>query len=91
MLLAPAHPVLVNEAHTETSLSNGLTIQKARRTNMCCPRSLFCFFVQVCDGKVIVHVVEGDHRTILEGEGVESMTGIIHSSLAEPRDSVREG
>nr|XP_020670313.1 fatty acid synthase isoform X1 [Pogona vitticeps]XP_020670321.1 fatty acid synthase isoform X2 [Pogona vitticeps] len=46
---------------------------------------------EVCDGKVFVHVVEGDHRTILEGEGVESMTGIIHSSLAEPRDSVREG
>nr|XP_028572050.1 fatty acid synthase [Podarcis muralis] len=46
---------------------------------------------EVCDGKVFVHIVEGDHRTILEGDGVESITGIIHSSLAEPRDSVREG
>ncbi|KAL8163353.1 UNVERIFIED_CONTAM: hypothetical protein K2H54_018774 [Gekko kuhli] len=46
---------------------------------------------EVCDGKVFVHVVEGDHRTCLEGEGVESIIGIIHSSLAEPRDSVREG
>ncbi|XP_063149333.1 fatty acid synthase [Candoia aspera] len=46
---------------------------------------------EVCDGKVFVHVVEGDHRTVLEGEGAESIVGIIHSSLAEPRDSVREG
>ncbi|XP_007434239.1 fatty acid synthase [Python bivittatus] len=46
---------------------------------------------EVCDGKVFVHAVEGDHRTVLEGEGVESIIGIIHSSLAEPRDSVREG
>uniref|UniRef100_A0A1W7RHC9 Fatty acid synthase n=1 Tax=Agkistrodon contortrix contortrix TaxID=8713 RepID=A0A1W7RHC9_AGKCO len=46
---------------------------------------------EVCDGKVFVHVVEGDHRTVLEGEGVESIVGIIHSSLAESRDSVREG
>ncbi|KAG5854294.1 hypothetical protein ANANG_G00036280 [Anguilla anguilla] len=46
---------------------------------------------EVCDGKVSVHVIEGDHRTFLEGEGVESITGIIHSSLAEPRVSAREG
>ncbi|XP_053561686.1 fatty acid synthase [Bombina bombina] len=46
---------------------------------------------EVCDGKVSVHVIEGDHRTFLEGVGVESITGIIHSSLAEPRTSVREG
>ncbi|XP_029454886.1 fatty acid synthase [Rhinatrema bivittatum] len=46
---------------------------------------------EVCDGKVFVHVIEGDHRTFLEGAGVESITGIIHSSLAEPRVSVREG
>ncbi|XP_042306938.1 fatty acid synthase isoform X1 [Sceloporus undulatus] len=46
---------------------------------------------EVCDGKVFVHIVEGDHCTILEGDGVESITGIIHSSLAESRDSVREG
>ncbi|XP_071429466.1 fatty acid synthase [Pithys albifrons albifrons] len=46
---------------------------------------------EVCDGKISVHFVEGDHRTLLEGEGVESITGIIHSSLAEPRVSVREG
>lgn len=48
-------------------------------------------YVQVCDGKVSVHVIEGDHRTFLEGEGVESITGIIHSSLAEPRVSARVG
>ncbi|KFU85956.1 Fatty acid synthase [Chaetura pelagica] len=46
---------------------------------------------EVCDGKVSVHVVEGDHRTLLEGDGAESIIGIIHSSLAEPRVSVREG
>ncbi|XP_056626779.1 fatty acid synthase [Triplophysa dalaica] len=45
---------------------------------------------EVCDGKVSVHVIEGDHRSFLE-EGVESMSGIIHSSLAEPRVSAREG
>ncbi|KAI5764340.1 FASN protein [Gulo gulo luscus] len=46
---------------------------------------------QVCDGKVSVHVIEGDHRTLLEGSGLESILSIIHSSLAEPRVSVREG
>ncbi|XP_008048097.1 fatty acid synthase isoform X2 [Carlito syrichta] len=46
---------------------------------------------QVCDGKVSVHVIEGDHRTLLEGSGLESIINIIHSSLAEPRVSVREG
>lgn len=47
--------------------------------------------LQVCDGKLSVHVIEGDHRSFLEGEGVESISGIIHSSLAEPRVSTREG
>ncbi|KAM6049680.1 fatty acid synthase isoform 2-T2 [Theristicus caerulescens] len=46
---------------------------------------------EVCDGKVSVHVIEADHHTLLEGDGVESIIGIIHSSLAEPRVSVREG
>uniref|UniRef100_A0A8D0N571 Fatty acid synthase n=1 Tax=Sus scrofa TaxID=9823 RepID=A0A8D0N571_PIG len=46
---------------------------------------------QVCDGKVSVHVIEGDHRTLLEGSGLESILSIIHSCLAEPRVSVREG
>ncbi|XP_056432573.1 fatty acid synthase [Gadus chalcogrammus] len=41
---------------------------------------------EVCDGTVSVHVVEGDHRSFLEGEGVESISSIIHSSLAEPRE-----
>ncbi|XP_032358725.1 fatty acid synthase [Etheostoma spectabile] len=46
---------------------------------------------EVCDGKVSVHIIEGDHRTFLEGEGVESISSIIHSSLAEPRVTAREG
>lgn len=46
---------------------------------------------EVCDGKVSVHVIEGDHRTFLEGQGVESISSIIHSSLAEPRVTAREG
>ncbi|NXH15465.1 FAS synthase, partial [Bucco capensis] len=46
---------------------------------------------EVCDGKISVHIIEGDHLTLLEGDGIESITGIIHSSLAEPRVSVREG
>ena len=48
-------------------------------------------FLQVCDGKVSVQVIEGDHRTFLEGEGVESISSIIHSSLAEPRITAKEG
>lgn len=50
-----------------------------------------CAYLQVCDGKVSVHIIEGDHRTLLEGSGLESIINIIHSSLAEPRVSVREG
>ncbi|KAJ3607846.1 hypothetical protein NHX12_024897 [Muraenolepis orangiensis] len=46
---------------------------------------------EVCDGPVSVHVVEGDHRSFLEGVGVESICSIIHSSLAEPRLTPREG
>lgn len=46
---------------------------------------------EVCDGKVSVHVIEGDHRTLLEGEGVESISTIIHGLLAEPRVTAREG
>ncbi|KAM5135188.1 fatty acid synthase-like isoform 1-T1 [Mantella aurantiaca] len=46
---------------------------------------------EVCDGKVTVHIIEGDHHTFLEGDGVDSITNIIHSSLAEPRTTVREG
>uniref|UniRef100_A0A8D3B9P6 Fatty acid synthase n=1 Tax=Scophthalmus maximus TaxID=52904 RepID=A0A8D3B9P6_SCOMX len=46
---------------------------------------------EVCNGKVSVHSIEGDHRTFLEGEGVESISSIIHSSLAEPRVMAREG
>ncbi|XP_059181217.1 LOW QUALITY PROTEIN: fatty acid synthase [Centropristis striata] len=46
---------------------------------------------EVCDGRVSVHIIEGDHRTFLEGEGVESISSIIHSSLAEPRVTAREG
>lgn len=48
-------------------------------------------FLQVCDGKVSVHIIEGDHHTFLEGEGVKSISSIIHSSLAEPRVTAREG
>uniref|UniRef100_A0AAQ5YJU9 Fatty acid synthase n=1 Tax=Amphiprion ocellaris TaxID=80972 RepID=A0AAQ5YJU9_AMPOC len=46
---------------------------------------------EVCDGKVSVHVIEGDHRTFLEGEGVESISSIIHNSLSEPRVTPKEG
>ncbi|NXC72710.1 FAS synthase, partial [Anhinga anhinga] len=46
---------------------------------------------EVCDGKVSVHIIEGDHHTFFDGDRVESIAGIIHSSLAEPRVSVREG
>ncbi len=57
----------------------------------CSVNNWIVFCLQVCDGKVSVHVIEGDHWTFLEGEGVESISGIIHSSLAEPRVSTREG
>ncbi|XP_060796063.1 fatty acid synthase isoform X1 [Neoarius graeffei] len=46
---------------------------------------------EVCDGKVSIHVIDGDHRTFLQGAGVESITNIMHGSLAEPRVSIREG
>ncbi|XP_077022384.1 fatty acid synthase [Tamandua tetradactyla] len=46
---------------------------------------------QVCDGKVSVHVIDGNHQTLLEGSGLEAIISIMHSSLAEPRVSVREG
>ncbi|KAL6094787.1 fasn [Pungitius sinensis] len=45
---------------------------------------------EVCDGELSVHVIEGDHRTFLEGEGAESICSIIHSSLAEPGLTARE-
>ncbi|XP_043924165.1 fatty acid synthase [Protopterus annectens] len=46
---------------------------------------------EVCDGKISVHIVEGDHQTLLEGVGMESIAGIIQSSLSEPRVSARVG
>uniref|UniRef100_A0A3B4B6A9 Fatty acid synthase n=1 Tax=Periophthalmus magnuspinnatus TaxID=409849 RepID=A0A3B4B6A9_9GOBI len=38
---------------------------------------------EVCDGPVSVHVIEGDHRSILQDPGVKSICSIIHSSLSE--------
>uniref|UniRef100_A0AAV2LIZ5 Fatty acid synthase n=1 Tax=Knipowitschia caucasica TaxID=637954 RepID=A0AAV2LIZ5_KNICA len=37
---------------------------------------------EVCDGPVSVHVIEGDHRSILQGPGLTSICSIIHSSLS---------
>ncbi|CAF94659.1 unnamed protein product, partial [Tetraodon nigroviridis] len=36
---------------------------------------------EVCNGEVLVHVVDGDHRTFLEEEGADSISSIIHRSL----------
>lgn len=51
----------------------------------CDSRSLTdsCVSFQVCDGNITVHVIEGDHRTFLEGKGQESITSIVHKSLTE--------
>lgn len=46
---------------------------------------------QVCDGKVLIHVIEGDHWTFLKGASVDSVVGIIHNTLTEPRVAAREG
>ncbi|XP_030610501.1 LOW QUALITY PROTEIN: fatty acid synthase [Archocentrus centrarchus] len=46
---------------------------------------------EVCDGEVSVHVIEGDHRTFLEGEGAESIKSIIQNLLAERGVKPREG
>ncbi|KAM9716550.1 fatty acid synthase [Menidia menidia] len=46
---------------------------------------------EVCDGQVSIHIIEGDHRSLLEGEGVESISSIIHNSLTEPRVPPKEG
>uniref|UniRef100_H9H9W4 Fatty acid synthase n=1 Tax=Nomascus leucogenys TaxID=61853 RepID=H9H9W4_NOMLE len=42
-------------------------------------------------GRQLIASPAGDHCTLLEGSGLESIVSIIHSSLAEPRVSVREG
>lgn len=36
---------------------------------------------EVCDGPMSVHVIEGDHRSILQDPGAKSISSIIHSSL----------
>ncbi|KAM4525814.1 fatty acid synthase [Fundulus diaphanus] len=46
---------------------------------------------EVCDGKVSVYVIEGDHRSLLEAEGVESISSIIQNSVAGPRVTPKEG
>lgn len=46
---------------------------------------------QVCDGKVLIHVIEGDHWTFLKGASVDSVVSIIHNTLTEPRVAAREG
>lgn len=46
---------------------------------------------EVCDGEVSVHIIEGDHRTFLEGEGAESIKSIIQNLLAERGVEPREG
>lgn len=38
---------------------------------------------EVCDGSISVHVIEGDHRSILQNPGVKSISSIIHKSLSE--------
>ncbi|XP_072311635.1 fatty acid synthase [Eucyclogobius newberryi] len=38
---------------------------------------------EVCDGPVSVHVIEGDHRSILQDPGVKTICTIIHNSLSE--------
>lgn len=38
---------------------------------------------EVCDGPVSVHVIEGDHRSILQDPGTKSISSIIRSSLTE--------
>lgn len=45
---------------------------------------------EVCDGAISVHVIEGDHRSILQNQGVKSISSIIHKSLSEtPRNQDR--
>ncbi|KAK5608585.1 hypothetical protein CRENBAI_023538 [Crenichthys baileyi] len=46
---------------------------------------------EVCDGNVSVHVIEGDHRSLLEAAGVESISSIIQNSVAGPRVTPKEG
>ncbi|XP_062930495.1 fatty acid synthase [Mobula hypostoma] len=46
---------------------------------------------EVCDGMVLIHVIEGDHWTFLKGTSVDSVVSIIHNTLAEPRVAAREG
>ncbi|XP_034049139.1 fatty acid synthase [Thalassophryne amazonica] len=42
---------------------------------------------EVCDGNLSVHVIEGDHRSFLEAEGVDSISRILHRSLTESAGS----
>lgn len=46
-----------------------------------------CVSAQVCDGNVSVHVVDGDHRSLLQSEGVESISSILRTSLVPSRNS----
>ncbi|XP_024117302.1 fatty acid synthase [Oryzias melastigma] len=40
---------------------------------------------EVCDGPVSVHIIEGDHRTFLQGVGADALCSIIQQSLSEPK------
>uniref|UniRef100_H2MEE3 Fatty acid synthase n=1 Tax=Oryzias latipes TaxID=8090 RepID=H2MEE3_ORYLA len=40
---------------------------------------------EVCDGPVSVQVVDGDHRTFLQGGGADAISSIIQRSLSEPK------
>lgn len=46
---------------------------------------------EVCEGAVSVQVIEGDHRSFLQGDGAKSISRIINSSLAEAHISSRDG
>uniref|UniRef100_A0A3Q2DDZ3 Fatty acid synthase n=1 Tax=Cyprinodon variegatus TaxID=28743 RepID=A0A3Q2DDZ3_CYPVA len=78
---------LVSVSWSRFFLDSSRLVQNPHKT-LC-----FCLHVvhQVCDGKVSVHVIEGDHRSFLEAEGVDSISTIIQNSLAGPRVSPKEG
>ena len=36
-----------------------------------------CFHLQICSGKVDVHVVKGDHESFILGEGAQQIADIL--------------
>ena len=46
-------------------------------------KTLFFFSIQVCSGRVDVHVVHGDHETFILGKSANQVCGIITDVMSK--------